>query len=119
MNLDDSCNNGQLEGTEIIKFLHYHEMLKDRWPTYAHFVCDLRPQKTEQEWTQLMVGGNLINYPDPITTRTCDPVTFKMHINSTLSQPKQKYCSFDIKNFCLNTPTECPEYMRINIAFTA
>ena len=63
-----------------------------------------------------MVGGNLIDYPDPITNVTCDLVTFKMHINSTLSQPKQKYCSFDVKNFYLNTPMECPKYMKIQLA---
>ena len=91
-------------------------MLKDRRPTYVHFVCDVRPQKTEQEQTRLMVGGNLIDYPDPVTTWMCDLVTFKMHINSTLSRPKQKYCGFDVKNFYLNTPMECPEYMKINIA---
>ena len=41
---------------------------------------------------------------------------FKMHINSTLSRPKLKYCSFDVKNFYLNTPMEHAEYMKINIA---
>ena len=62
-----------------------------------------------------MVGGNLIDYPDTVTTQTCDLVTFKMHINSTLSWPKQKYCSFDLKNFYLNTPMEHPEYMKLQI----
>ena len=42
---------GQIEGTETIKFLHYHEMPKNRRPTYVHFVCDVRPQKTKQEQT--------------------------------------------------------------------
>ena len=107
---------GRIEGTETIKFLHYHEMSKNQRPTYARFVCEVRPQKTEKEHTRLMVGGNLIDYPDPVTTQTCDLVTFKMHINSTLSQPKQKYCSFDIKNFYLNTPMEHSEYMKIQIA---
>ena len=107
---------GRINGTETIKFLHYHKKPKDWRPTYVHFVCDERPQKTEQERTRLMVGGNLIDYPDPITTRTCDFVTFKMHINSTLSQPKRKYCSFDVKSFYLNTPMEHPEYMKMNIA---
>ena len=63
-----------------------------------------------------MVGGNLIDYPDPVTTRTCDLVTFKMHINSTLSWPKRQSCSFDIMNFYLNTPMEHPEYMKFQIA---
>ena len=62
------------------------------------------------------MGGNLINYPDPVTTQMCDLVTFKMHINSTLSWSKQKYCGFDVKNFYLNTPMEHPEYKKINLA---
>ena len=76
---------GRIEGTDTIKFLRYHEMPKNHCPTYARFVCEIRPQKTEKERTRLTVGGNLINYPDTVTTRTCDLVTFKMHINSTLS----------------------------------
>ena len=107
---------GRIEGTDTIKFLWYHEMPKNRRPTYARFVCEIRPQKTEKERTRLTVGGNLIDYPNTITTRTWNLVTFKMHINSTLSQPNRKYCSFDVKNFYLNTPMECSEYMKIPIA---
>ena len=40
---------GWIEGTETIKFLHYHKMPKNRRPTYARFVYDVQPQKTEQE----------------------------------------------------------------------
>ena len=90
-------------------------MPTNRRPTYARFVCEIRPQKTEQERTRLTVGGNLIDYPDTVTTRTCDLVTFKLHINSTLSQSNRKYCSFDVKNFYLNTPMERYEYMKIPI----
>ena len=88
---------GQINGTDTIKFLHHHEMPTNRRPTYARFVCEIRPQKTEQERTRLTVGGNLIDYPDTVTTRTCNLVTFKLHINSTLSRPNRKYCSFDVK----------------------
>ena len=62
------------------------------------------------------MDGNLIDYPDPITTRMCDLVTFKMQINSTLSRVKRKYCSLDVKNFYLNTPMEHFEYMKIPLA---
>ena len=55
-------------------------------------------------------------YERECMTRTCNLVTFKMHINSTLSQTKRKYCSFDVKNFYLNTPTERSEYMKILLA---
>ena len=79
---------GHISGTETLKFIQYHEMLKNRRLTYARFVCEVWPQKTEKDRTRLTVGGNLIDYPDPVTTRTCDLVTFKMHINSTLSWTK-------------------------------
>ena len=79
-------------------------------------MCEVQPQKSEKERTRLTVGGNLIDYPDPVTTCTCDLVTFKMHINSTLLWTKRKYCSFDVKNFYLNTPMECSEYMKILLA---
>ena len=90
---------GRITETKTIQFIHPYEMPPTCRPTYARFVCDIRPQKAEKERTRLTVGGNLIDYPDPVTTRTCDLVTFKMHINSTLSRPKRKYCSFDVKNF--------------------
>ena len=54
---------GRIDGTETIKFLHHHEMPTNWRPTYARFVCEIRPQKTEQERTRLTVGGSLINYP--------------------------------------------------------
>ena len=107
---------GHITGTDTIRFIHHHEMPPTRRPTYARFVCDIRPQKAERERTRLTVGGNLIDYPDSVTTRTCDLVTFKMHINSTLSRPKRKYCSFDVKNFYLNTPMERSEYMKIPLS---
>ena len=107
---------GRITGTETIRFIHHHEMPPTRRPTYACFVCEIRPQKAEKEHTRLTVGGNLIDYPDSVTTRTCNLVTFKMHINSTLSRPKRKYCSFDVKNFYLNTPMERSEYMKIPLS---
>ena len=107
---------GRITGTDTIRFIHHHDMPPTRRPTYARFVCDIRPQKAEKERTRLTVGGNLIDYPDSITTRTCDLVTFKMHINSTLSRPKRKYCSFDVKNFYLNTPMERSENMKIPLS---
>ena len=107
---------GHIAGTETIRFIHDHKMPPTRRPTYARFVCKIRPQKSEKEQTRLTVGGNLIDYPNPVTARMCDLVTFKMHINSTLSRTKQKYCSFDVKNFYLNTPMEHSEYMKIPLS---
>ena len=32
---------GRIDGTDTIKFLHYHEMPTNRRPTYAYFVCEI------------------------------------------------------------------------------
>ena len=80
-----------ITGTDTIWFIHQHEVPNGRTATYAHFVCDVRDQKSEPERTRVTVGGDLIDYPDPSTTRTCDLVTFKMHVNCTLPRHRCKY----------------------------
>ena len=67
--------------------------------------------KKEVERTQITVGGNLIDYPGTVTTRTADLTTIKCHWNSVVSTPKAKYACFDVKNFYLNTLMDRPEYM--------
>lgn len=113
-----------LPGTDTIKFIPITAVPKGRSVTYARFVCTLRPQKDEVERTRITVGGNLIDYPGEVTTRTADITTAKLLWNSVLSKrknnnghrPKAKFCGFDIKNFYLNTPMERPEYMRVHIS---
>ena len=39
---------GRITGTETIRFIHHPEMPQTRQPTYAHFVCEVRPQKSEK-----------------------------------------------------------------------
>lgn len=104
-----------IAGTDTIRFIQVSDMPKGRTATYARFVCTLRPQKDEVERTRLTVGGNLINYPGDVSTRTADLTTFKCLVNNVLSKPKAKFGVIDIKNFYLNTPMERPEYMRIPI----
>ena len=42
-------------------------------------------------------------------------ITVKMHLNSVISTPNIRYCTFDIKYFYLNTPMDQPVYARINL----
>jgi hypothetical protein len=85
-------------------------------PTYARFVCDYRPQKKESHCTWLTVGGNLIDYPGDVSTKTSDLTTSKCLWDSTLSTPGARYMCMDVKNFYVNTPMARPEYMRIHIS---
>ena len=66
-------------------------MPADRLATYANIIIDFRPQKEDPHRIRACVGGNLINYPGELTTRTADITTSKLHWNSVLSTQKAKY----------------------------
>eukprot|EP00804_Cyclotella_cryptica_P009687 CCRYP_011212-RA/>CCRYP_011212-RA protein AED:0.35 eAED:0.22 QI:0/-1/0/1/-1/1/1/0/467 len=53
--------------------------------------------------------------PGDIGTRTAPLKLVKLMINSVLSRHNAKFCTFDISNFYLGTPLDCPEYVRIRI----
>jgi hypothetical protein len=90
-------------------------MPADRFATYANIVVDFRPQKEDPHRIRITAGGNLINHPGELTTRTADITTSKLHWNSVLSTQKAKYMCLDLKSFYLSAPLERYEYMRIPI----
>jgi hypothetical protein len=107
---------GRIKGTNTIYFIHPSKIPYGRIITYGRFVCQVRPQKEEENRTRLTVGGNLItDYPGSVTTKTADMVTVKCHINSTLSTPNAKAVCMDIKNMYLGTPLDRWEFMKIAI----
>jgi hypothetical protein len=56
-------------------------------PTYPQFVCEVREQKAEKFRMRLTLGGNLIDYPREVSTRTAELETTKCLLNSTVSTP--------------------------------
>jgi len=79
---------GTTKGTETINFMTHEEIAKipgDRTVTYARIVVDYRPQKKDPNRVQITVGGNLIEYPGELTTRTADLTTSKVMWNSVIS----------------------------------
>jgi hypothetical protein len=44
------------------------------------------------------MGGNLIDYPGDVSTKTADLTTAKILFNSVLSTPKAKFMGIDLKN---------------------
>jgi hypothetical protein len=89
------------EGTNTVFYLTHDEISNipaDRTVTYARVVADFRPQKADPNRVRITVGGNLINYPGEVTTRTADMVTSKILWNSVLSTPGTKNCCADVKN---------------------
>ena len=58
---------------------------KDRTITYAWVVVNHRPQKEDPNHIWITAGGNLINYPGKLTTRTANITTAKLLWNSVIS----------------------------------
>jgi len=106
-------------GTNSIYVLTHDQIKhipKDRVVMYTRIVVDYRPQKTDPNRVRLTAGGNLIDYPGELTTRTADLTTTKILWNSTISTPGAKYLCIDIKNFYLGTPMTRYEYMKIQLS---
>ncbi len=62
------------------------------------------------------MGGNLINYPYELTTRTADMVSAKIMWNSVVSTLGAKFGSADIKNMYLKMLLDQYEYMRMPLS---
>ena len=98
---------GSTKGTDTIQFMN-HEII-DNIPadckvTYTRIVVDFRPQKADPNRVRITSGGNLIVYPDELTTRTADLITTNIMWNSVLSTQGARYMCIDIKNMYLATP---------------
>ncbi len=106
------------KGTDSI-FVMTHEQIQaipnDRTITYTRIVVDYRPQKADPNRVRLTAGGNLIDYPGELTTRTADLTTTKLLWNSVISTEGARYLCLDIKNFYLGTPMDRFEYMKMPI----
>ena len=105
-----------VKGTNTMHFIPVHKIPPGRKPTYYRPVCADRPNKENPIRVRGTVGGNLIDYPDEVSTKTASLVTAKIIFNSTISTPDAKFMVADIKDFYLNNPMQRYEYMRIPLA---
>jgi hypothetical protein len=106
------------KGTNSIFVMTYDEIQalpKNQTVTYASVVVDFFPQKADPHRIRITAGGNLINYPGELSTRTADLTTSKFIWNSILSTAGAKYMCLDIKNFYLTAPLDRFEYMKMLI----
>ena len=104
--------------TNTIKFIHKHEVPRDRRKdvTYGQFVCTVRPEKAESNRTRFTVGGDRINYPGEVATPTADMLVAKLLFNSVISTKDAKFMTLDISNFYLMTPLKRPEFIRMKLS---
>ena len=106
---------GAIKGTNTIFFIHPSAMPKDRKATYVRVVSAMRPEKANPYRVRWTVGGDKVDYPFDVSTKTADLTTAKLLFNSVLSTPNARFMTADLKDFYLGTPMERYEYMRVPI----
>ena len=91
-------------GTNTCAILPYDQIPQDRKKdiTYCHILVNDRPQKAEPRQVRITAGGDRINYPGEVSTKTSDIVTSKLLFNSVLYTPGGRCRGVDLKDFYLN-----------------
>jgi hypothetical protein len=104
------------KGTNLMFVMTHAEIQNipmNQMVTYARVVVNFDPQKADPHRVKITAGGNLINYPGELSTRTADLTTSKLMWNSVLSMERARYMCLDIKNFYLTALLDCYECMKI------
>ena len=86
------------EGTDTIHFIPVSKMPADRKATYFRPVCADRPNKAESRRVRHTVGGDKIDYPYDVSTKTAGLITSKILFNSIISTDGAKCLIVDINN---------------------
>ena len=107
----------RIDGTDTFRPIHYDNIPSKPHSdvTYTHVVCEVRPQKEDPNRTCITIGGNHICYPGDTGTKTGSLKLVKLLLNSVLSFPNATFTCFDISNFYLGMPLDCPEYVKIKL----
>ena len=92
------------EGTNSV-FVMSHVDIKtipsNRVVTYARIVVNFRSQKKDPNWVRITAGGNLIEHPGELTTRTADLTTSKILWNRSLARKMQSLWALTSATFTL------------------
>jgi hypothetical protein len=60
----DRPKSDQVNATGTIFFTNKSQVPEGRKVTYANFICNIRPQKTETHRVRMTARGNKLDYPD-------------------------------------------------------
>jgi hypothetical protein len=78
----------RIEGTGTLHFIKKFQVPKDRKATYANFVCNIRPQKTERHRVRMTAGGDKLDYPGDASSPTVSMLDAKIHRTAPFPMPK-------------------------------
>ena len=112
-------NIHEVPSTDTIDFIHRYEVPNNKSVTYATFVIDYRPLKSEPHRVRITVGGDKLSYTLDSGSPAANLLETKVLINSTISDAHKgaRFMCADIKDYFLASPMEDPEYMRVKYNF--
>ena len=100
-------NKYGIKFTNTIDFIPKSEVPPDRAVTYANFVCNYRPLKSEMYRVRVVVGGDRLPYDDDAASPAASLIETKILLNSVISDHathNSKFFSADLKDFFLASP---------------
>ena len=111
--------NGRVISTDTIDFIRQSEVPIGKKVTYANFICDYRPLKSEPYRVRLTVGGDILEYSHDAGSPATSLLETKILANSVISDAHKgaRFLSADLKDFFLASPMAEPEFMRIHIKY--
>ena len=78
-------NDFGIKFTDCMTFIHHSQIPVGKKVTYANFVCDHRPLKSEPWRVRLVVGGDKIDYFQDAGSPTTTILETKLLVNSVIS----------------------------------
>jgi hypothetical protein len=108
-------NKHGVRSTDTIEFIHQHDVPSGRDVTYASFILDHRPLKTETHRIRITVGGDRLTYDDDAGSPAANLLETKVLLNSTISDAAKgaRFMTADIMDYFLATPMARAEYMKV------
>ena len=93
----------QAKGTNTIFFIAKLAVPKGRKVTYLQVVTAFWPEKENPRCVHWTVGGDKVDYPGAVTTKTANLTTAKV-LNSVILTPHAQFMAMDLKDFYLGAP---------------
>ena len=103
-------------GSQTIFFISHYDKPHNRKSIYLRIVAEDKPHKKEKKRIVFTISGDHIEYKGKLDTPNYHLTTIRLHLNTVVSTPGDKYGTADIANFDLETQLDIYEYTRINIS---
>lgn len=102
--LDQGFGTRMKTSTNTIFFIHPSKIPSNKKVTYCQLVSTIRPLKSEVHWVRVTIGRDRLEYDGDTTSVPAQLSSVKVYLNSTISTPKARYLTLDIKDFFYGTP---------------